>query len=152
MELANRKEKLALIHLAKKETGLDDTAYRALIAGAAGVDSSRDIATIDQFDAVMLAFKNLGFTRKPGLKRLPVQPLDLGNGLTRATDRQIYYIKGLWELASKNRDERSLKALLLRVGHVSEFRFLDRKGANAMIMALKDICQKAGFDPEGPTK
>lgn len=38
-----RRRELALIHIAAKEAGLDDAAYRALLRAVAGVDSARDL-------------------------------------------------------------------------------------------------------------
>jgi phage gp16-like protein len=148
--LINRSDKLALIHLAKKECGLDDEAYRAVLAGSAQVSSSAEIDTDEQFDAVMTAFTNLGFTRKPAKqKRMPVRDQEIP-GVNRATKRQLYYIKGLWELASRSKDEKSLKALVKRIGKVDDLRFLPRPTASKVILALRDICWKAGFNPDGP--
>jgi hypothetical protein len=59
--ILNRKEKLSLIHIAKKETGITDEAYRLLLEGAAGISSAAEIAWEDQFNAVMKAFERLGF-------------------------------------------------------------------------------------------
>ena len=50
-----------IIHIAKAKTGLDDEAYRALLWGAAGVDSASQIRTSQQYNAVMAGFANLGF-------------------------------------------------------------------------------------------
>jgi hypothetical protein len=146
--LLNRSEKLALIHLAKKECALDDEAYRAILAGSAQVSSAAEIDSDEQFNAVMTAFGNLGFTRKPARqKRMPVQDSDIP-GPKRATKRQLYYIKGLWELASRSKDEKSLKALVKRIGKVDDLRFLPRPTASKVILALRDICWKAGFNPD----
>jgi hypothetical protein len=58
--------RLAIIHVAKKQLGLDDEAYRAILSGA-GVASSREIATTAQFNAVMAAFTALASgPRGPG--------------------------------------------------------------------------------------
>ena len=146
--LMNRKEKLALIHLARKECKLDEVAYRAILDGSAGVSSSAEITTEEQFKAVMDAFKNLGFVRKPAPnKRLPLRENQVPDK-TRATSRQLYYIKGLWELASRAKDEKSLRAMVRRIGKVDDLRFLERPAASALIVALRDICWKAGFNPD----
>jgi hypothetical protein len=67
-----------VIHAAKRECGLDDSLYRALLEGAAGVPSASQIRTYVQFNAVMTAFKKLGFrvTSKAG-----------GDGTLKETDR-----------------------------------------------------------------
>lgn len=146
--LINRSEKLALIHLAKKECALNDAAYRDLLSGCAEVTSAAAIETDDQFNSVMAGFAALGFERKPAKqKHLQVQDSD-APGPKRATKRQLYYIKGLWELASRSKDEKSLKALVKRIGKVDDLRFLPRPTASKVILALRDICWKAGFNPD----
>ena len=145
-----RSTRLALIHLARKELDLDEEAYRAILEGAAGVSSAAAIETEAQFDEVLLAFKNLGFVRKPATrKRLPLTEANIPDK-KRATSRQLYYIKGLWELASRAKDEKSLRAMVKRIGKVDDLRFLDRPSASSLILALRDICWKAGFNPDGP--
>lgn len=140
---------IKIIHVAKKETNIDDEAYRAILSGV-GVESSTEIAFVDQFSAVMDAFKRLGFryreltrTGKGQKRKATVE----GNP-DFITKRQEYYIKGLWSLASRSKDEKSLKALIKRIGHVDEIRFLPRKSASAVIQALRDICWKAGYNPD----
>jgi hypothetical protein len=41
--------RLAIIHVAKKQLGLDEDAYRAILSGA-GVDSAGEITTAAQFN------------------------------------------------------------------------------------------------------
>jgi hypothetical protein len=61
LPISNKKAKLSLIHIAKKSAGIDDDAYRILLAGAAGVGSAANLKYEYQFNAVMKAFENLGF-------------------------------------------------------------------------------------------
>ena len=56
-----RMEKLALVHIARTQCGLDDDCYRAMLQSCAGVDSASKLKTEAQFNAVMAAFKKLGF-------------------------------------------------------------------------------------------
>ena len=144
----NRTERLALIHLACKDRSLDEEAYRGLLSGAAGVDSAALLETEEQFESVMKAFSKLGFVRAPAKKkRLSVKDEQRND---YCTDRQLYYIKGLWELASKAKDEGSLRTMVKRIGHVDDLRFLPKGAASSVILALRDICWKAGFNPDGP--
>jgi len=146
--MQNRTERLALIHLARKDRGLDDDAYRALLAGAAGVKSAAEIETEEQFEEVMRAFACLGFQRAPAKqKKLPVREEQRGNFCTA---RQLYYIKGLWELASRRQDEESLRRMVKRIAKVDDLRFLTKGEASKIILALRDICWKAGINPDGP--
>ena len=59
--MRDRRRRLALIHVAKRDAGLDDDAYRALLAGAAGVESAADLATDQQFSQVMQAMRAAGW-------------------------------------------------------------------------------------------
>lgn len=147
--IVRRSEKLAIIHLARKDCALNEDAYRGLLYGAAKISSAADLKTEEQFEAVMRAFKCLGFVRHhPKSKILPVRD-DQRNNL--CTSRQLYYIKGLWELASRAKDEQSLRTMVKRIGHVDNLRFLDKKNASSLILALRDICWKAGINPDGPS-
>lgn len=132
-----------IIHIAKAKTGLDDEAYRALLWGAAGVDSASQIRTSQQYNAVMAGFANLGFQ---------VQKRKVGSQSTRPanmiTERQEYYIRGLWELASSAKDERSLRGICKRITGVDDLSFCPKSKASALILALRDIAKKAGYDPD----
>jgi hypothetical protein len=138
------KKQFSIIHVAKKQLGLDDTAYRAILSGA-GVSSSKDIKTDMQFNTIMSAFKQLGFisTSWAG-KRINTVSGNPG----MISKRQEYYIKGLWALASRFKDEKSLKKIIKRIGKVDDISFLSRRSASALILALRDICWKAGFNPD----
>jgi hypothetical protein len=68
------------------------------------------------------------------------------------TARQEYYIRGLWDLASRKKDAESLRKMVYRIGGVDGIRFLKKEDAQKVILALRDIAGKAGFDPDGPEK
>lgn len=132
-----------IIHIAKAKTGLDDEAYRALLWGAAGVDSATQIRTSQQYTAVMAGFANLGFTvKKRTVESQSTRPANM------ITARQEYYIRGLWELASRAKDERSLRGICKRITGVDDLSFCPKSKASALILALRDIAQKAGYDPD----
>lgn len=132
-----------IIHIAKAKTGLDDEAYRALLWGAAGVDSATQIRTSQQYNAVMAGFANLGFTvKKRKVESQPTRPANM------ITARQEYYIRGLWELASRAKDERSLRGICKRITGVDDLSFCPKSKASALILALRDIAKKAGYDPD----
>lgn len=132
-----------IIHIAKAKTGLDDEAYRALLWGAAGVDSASQIRTSQQYNAVMAGFANLGFTvQKRKVESQSSRPANM------ITARQEYYIRGLWELASRAKDERSLRGICKRITGVDDLSFCPKSKASALILALRDIAKKAGYDPD----
>lgn len=132
-----------IIHIAKAKTGLDDEAYRALLWGAAGVDSASQIRTSQQYNAVMAGFANLGFqVQKRKVESQSTRPANM------ITARQEYYIRGLWELASRAKDERSLRGICKRITGVDDLSFCPKSKASALILALRDIAKKAGYDPD----
>jgi hypothetical protein len=143
--MMNQKSRLAIIHLAKKQLGLDDEAYRAILSGA-GVSSAKDIETELQFNTVMGAFMRLGFL--PSGHRINKHRSTVANSPGMISRRQEYYIKGLWALASRAKDEKSLRSMVKRIGKVDDISFLSRRAASALILALRDICWKAGFNPD----
>jgi hypothetical protein len=140
-------KRLAVIHLAKKRLGLDDEAYRAILSGA-GAGSAKGIETETQFNLVMGAFMRLGFLPSGRAGQKTVSGANPG----MISRRQEYYIKGLWELASRAKDEKSLRRMVKRVGKVDDVSFLTRRDASAVILALRDVCRKAGFNPDTKEK
>jgi hypothetical protein len=143
----NKINRLALIHIAKKQIGLDDEAYRGILSGA-GVSSAKDLKTDAQFNVVMASFVKLGFLpqgRPDGVKYKNTIPAENRFYISK---RQEYYIRGPWALASRTKDEKSLRAIIKRIGKVDDISFLPRENAQAVILALRDICWKAGFNPD----
>ena len=69
--MRDRPHRLRLVHAAARQLGLDDAAYRSLLAGAAGVTSAADLATDRQWAAVVRALRALGWR---GTGRLQGQP------------------------------------------------------------------------------
>ena len=143
MTARNTRNKYSIIHVAKKQLGLDDDAYRAVLAGA-GLTSSKDIKTTTQFNTVMSAFQRLGF--KSTWVGKPINTVSGAPGMI--SKRQEYYIKGLWLLASRFKDEASLRKIVKHIGKVDDISFLPKRSASAVILALRDICWKAGFNPD----
>jgi hypothetical protein len=136
---------MAIIHLAKKQLALDEEAYRAILSGA-GVASAKDIETDLQFNTVMSAFTRLGFL--PSGHKVNKHRSTVSGRPGMISRRQEYYIKGLWALASRVKDEKSLRRMIKRIGKVDDISFLTRQNASAVILALRDICWKAGFNPD----
>lgn len=116
-------EWIKLIHTAKGKVGLDDQSYRALLQGAAGVESSRGIETEAQYRAIMAAFRRLGFT-----------PCAEVWGCTEA---QKGHILGLWFRATGSNDRKGLLGFVKRTVHIDSFRFLKPKLASEVIVGLE---------------
>jgi phage gp16-like protein len=152
MTAAQRKW-IQILHVAKRECNLDDTAYRALLFGACGVESAGDIKEWKQYNNALAAFKNLGFrvksktSRATGLKETGTETK---RNPAWITAKQEYYIRGLWDLASRKKDETSLRAMIKRIGGVEDIRFLKRTDAQKVILSLRDITRKAGYKADEP--
>lgn len=134
MESLNKQTWIKLIHTARRQLNLNDEAYRSILQGAAGITSSKDLQTAEQFDEIMKAFKNLGFRYRQK------QDIIIPN---RASKAQIAYIKKLWDLGSRSKTEVSLRHFLRRIVHVDDVNFLTKQQAGAVILALQDMNKKA---------
>lgn len=138
--LTKRRQKLAVIHIAKKRLGITDKNYRALLHEAAGVQSAADLRNDTQYFTLMRAFRAASCKSR---RKHPAK--DEGLHCTKA---QHYYIRGLWELASRSKTERSLRVMIKRICNVDDLSFLSKAGATKVILALRDIAEKAGFNPD----
>lgn len=58
-----RRRRLAAVHCARRDLGLDDESYRALLTGAAGVESAGQLRTERQWEAVWKTFDRAGWRR-----------------------------------------------------------------------------------------
>jgi len=136
----NRRKKLIqLIHIGKVKLGMDDEAYRAFLGGVCGRDSAAKM-TVRQLEQTVKAMRQNGFDQTP--KR--VTPEEKGG----ATLEQLEYIKGMWAKCARNKSDRALHAFLDRIAHVRSLRFLTVHTARKVILALRDMMIKAGFDPD----
>jgi hypothetical protein len=66
------------------------------------------------------------------------------------TARQEYYIRGLWDLASRVKDAASLRAMIRRIAGIDDISFLKKEDAQKVILALREITRAAGRDPDSP--
>ncbi len=123
------RRQLALLHVARRELGLDDTAYRDLLESATGVRSAADLDYAG-FRALLRRLERLGFRPRGA-------PRDYGRRPGMATPAQIDYIRGLWRRYRGRDDEAALRNWLHRRFGISDLRFLDRGMAHQTLVALK---------------
>jgi hypothetical protein len=150
---AAQRKWIQVLHVAKRECGLDDEAYRALLSGAAGVGSSGGITTWKQYNDCLIAFRKLGFKVQSGTSvksKLKETEPQQGRPERMISARQEYYIRGLWDLASRAKDGASLRRMIKRIGGVDNIQWLERENARKVILALRDIAWKAGYNPDRP--
>jgi phage gp16-like protein len=134
-----RKKLIQLIHIGKAKMGLTDDAYRAFLEGICGKQSCTDM-TERQFAEVLRAMRRNGFDLPP--RR--VQPGEKG----AAALAQLEYIKGMWQKCARNKSDDALRAFVNRIARVKSLRFLTVETARKVILALRDMMSKAGFDPD----
>ena len=138
----NRRKKLIqLIHIGRNRLALADDAYRALLRGVCGKESCSGM-TVPELDRALKALKAAGFRVE---KRMPLKKEEIGG----AGAEQLAYIKGMWELVARNKTEKALRAFIKRIARVDALRFLDVKGAQKVILALRVMMEKAVYDPDG---
>jgi phage gp16-like protein len=118
---------------------LTEDAYRALLEGVTGKQSCADM-TGRQLAAVLGAMRRNGFDEAP--RR--VRPEEKG----MANLAQLEYIKGMWKKCARNKSDEALNKMIKRIAGVGHIRFLDITGAQKVILALRDMMNKAGFDPD----
>ena len=133
--MALTRKQTALIHVAKKQTGLGDDDYRAMLLHEAGVETSKDLNN-DGFDAVLERLTALGF--KPS-----ATPPAYGHRAGMATPAQVAYIRSLWkEYTDGTGDDRSLGKWLQRTVKVSDVRFVSFAAARKAITGLRAMAKK----------
>ncbi|MCL2197197.1 MAG: regulatory protein GemA [Treponema sp.] len=140
-----RKKLIQLIHIGKGKMGMNEEAYRAFLSGSCGRDSTKKM-TIRQLEQALKAMRKNGFEHTALAVKTPnrVQPLEKG----LATLDQLEYIKGMWAACARNKSEAALIAFVKRIARVDALRFLNVELAQKVILALRDMMFKAGFDPD----
>jgi len=139
-ESENKRNKLIqLIHIGKAKMALSDDAYQAFLEGVTKKSSCADMG-VRQLEAVLRAMRRNGFSQLP--KR--VKPEEQG----MASPEQLEYIKGMWQKCARNKSDSALLAFVNRIAGVASLRFLTIHTAQKVILALRDMMVKAGFDPD----
>jgi len=140
--ITNKKSKMALIHVAKTKTGLSDENYRALLSGAAGIDSAKDLEYEDQFQAIMESFAGLGFQSWKKEGKTTSRPRWTEDwGCTKDQRAKIEVT------CARNPDEAALRAFMRRITHVDHPRFMNAALGRKVILALEKMMIAAGYDP-----
>lgn len=132
-----RTQLLPLVHIAKKQLGLDDETYRALLERETGLRSAGDMS-VDQLEKVMAAFRSQGFKTKRKLR-------------ASANHDQGKFIVALWidlwQLgAVEDRRDAALDAFVKRQTGVERMLWLTPAQSNSVVEALKDWCKREGLE------
>ena len=126
-----RKQQLGKIHLAKKQLGLDDATYRALLQRVTGVASSADMTTA-QRNAVLAEFARLGFKdqrQAEQRRRWPGEPKNCDDV------PQLRKVRAL--LADAKRPWSYAHGLAKRMYDVARVEWLDHDKLHRLVAALQ---------------
>jgi hypothetical protein len=122
------RQQLALIHVAKRETGVSDEAYRELLQIADGVASAKDLSR-DGVERVMRGFAKVGFVAKP------LGP-SLGDREGMASEKQLHRLRQLWFRWLGRDDDKALDRWLRKKFGISAARFATTEHAQKAIQGL----------------
>jgi phage gp16-like protein len=125
--------KLKILHVARRQLGLDEDTYRDILRNFAGVESGRDL-TDGKFAAVMDQLKRLGFKRKAPPRNAGALP----------TGKQRRMIAGLFKELAIDTPERRDGFCRRVVKHRYP---LSRGEANKVIEALKAMVKRQKGEP-----
>ena len=132
---------LAKIHIAKKDLGLSDDAYRDVLRNVCGKDSAAKL-TDNQATRVLRYFESRGW--KPKAQRsLP--------GLTLPRDGQSRKIQALWITMHKagkvrNSSDKALLAMVKRVTGVDRLEWCTDIQKSAVMESLKQWAKREGVN------
>lgn len=132
------RDPLALIHVARRDCHLGEDDYRALLAGAAGVTSAKDLDETG-FLVVLARFKALGFVHRPSAAAAPRAPaaLTFGQRKRMATPAQIQMVRRMWEAWHGRADDGALNTWIERRFGPTNIRFATVQVAQMAIEGLK---------------
>lgn len=124
-------KQIALIHVAKRDLGLDDDSYRDILTRFGRVTSAADLDA-KGFYAVMKYLTALGFRSNWTLRTYGYRP-------TMATPPQVDLIRSLWRryIGAADENDAELNKWLHHSQKISSLRFVDNKKAAKVISALK---------------
>lgn len=131
-----RNGQLSKIHIARKDLGLDDETYRALLARVAGVRSAKGL-NARQMGAVLAEFERLGWQAKPAATMGRKAP-------SPAADRAKLVGKVEAFLAEAKRSWAYADGMALRMFKVERVEWLDAGQLHRLVAALAYDAQRHG--------
>lgn len=120
------RQMLAKIHIGKKQLGLDEATYRAMLRSVANVNSARDL-DLPGAETVLRHMRRCGFVAKAKHGRRPRV------ALTR--EAQLRKIEAL--LADSGRSWRYVQGMVKRICKVDAIEFCDHEMLSKLIAALQ---------------
>ena len=139
----SRQANLAKIHIAKKDLGISDDAYRAMLMDVAKVDSASKLDFHGQY-AVLQRLKELGWSPKSSKNK----GRKAGLVKTQADKIRACWITMHQENIVHDAGESALGNYIKRMtkGEKQRPEFLDRKESNMIIESLKSWAKTHGVE------
>lgn len=144
-----RRTKIAAVHVAKKQLGLDDDDYRAIVMRSTNRMSAAD-CTGPELDRLLAEFRRLGFSataRTPGAKARPARadhPLARKARVMWISLAHLCAVREEPEAAIKA--DKGLEAFAKRQLKCTRFQWADQNQADKLVEALKAWAQRHGWD------
>ncbi len=134
--MTKRNMQLSKIHIAKKDLGLDDETYRALLERVAGVRSAKDLSP-RQFEAVLAEFVRLGWSSAPAKKQGRKAPV-----VVPGREKLVAKIEAF--LTEAKRSWAYADGMAMRMFKVERVEWLDPGQLQKMIAALTYDARRHG--------
>ncbi len=133
-----RQRLIRLIHVGKRELGLDDEIYRALLMGSVHKDSTSAMS-VPELERVLERMKRSGFKVRVKSARPPAQSRP---GRPLAQYPEARKVRALWLFlhqlgAVKNPSEEALAAYVKRIAKVDALQWTNGNQTEALIETLK---------------
>lgn len=139
---AQRRRLIAIVHVAKKQLGLNDDDYRAVLLRVGGATSAADLGDRQLAD-VVAEFERKGFSSKARAAGKP-RPAD---HLVALKARAMWI--SLYQLGEiDNPSEQALEAFACRQLRVARFQWADQGKGYKLIEALKAMAERAGWSQQ----
>ena len=130
---------IRIVQVAKRQLGLEDPEYRAILRRVCGVESSKSLSH-NQFNDLLNEFQRLGWRSTSNRK-------GFGRRDGFATPKQVSLIRHLFRRWSGRDDDTGLSAWLERQGWASHLRMLDLDCATGAITALRSMVARKEASP-----
>lgn len=127
-----RNQQLSKIHIAKKDLGLDDETYRALLSRITGQSSAKDLSPLD-VAKVLREFERLGWKSKQGRSK-PKPAADKAK-LVGKIEAQLAEAGRPWEYGD---------GLAKRMYNVDRLEWLDAEQLGGVVAALAKDAKRNG--------
>ncbi len=137
---SDRKRDLAKIHIAKKQLGMDDTTYRAMLQEVAGVESAADLTAAGRRE-VLSHLRRVGFKSRAGGGRFFGRPEMDG---LEGTGKKAMLLKIEAYLAEAKRPWSYVHAMAKRMCKVDRVEWCDPDQLRSIIAALEYDARRHG--------